>query len=142
MGVLYTGQFMSCDARATVVHFTGLAVHEGVIVRRGCARALAVALPHFTHCAVAGPSVPGFHDAHIHALSAGRRQLLNCDVRHCTVWAQAQAKLTAFAHAHAPDPRQWVVAGGWQRAWFPGGTPPTDVVDKALVDRKVCPLLA
>jgi predicted amidohydrolase YtcJ len=75
---------------------------------------------------------PGFQDAHIHPHTGGRR-MLSCDLTGCSDAASALASIAAYAATHPESP--WIHGGGWQFAWFEGGTPSAALLDQVVPDR-------
>jgi len=77
--------------------------------------------------------LPGFVDAHVHPLSAGR-ELLACDLHELPEAAAAYvAAIRDYAIEHAA--LEWVVGSGWAMAAFPGGTPAREALDAVVPDR-------
>jgi len=76
--------------------------------------------------------LPGFQDAHIHAISGG---LLRdrCDLNGLGGVTEYQAAIRAYAAAH-PD-RAWVTGAGWAMPAFPGGNPESSTLDAVVPDR-------
>lgn len=81
-----------------------------------------------------GLLVPGFQDAHCHALLAGV-DLLRCDIHHCESADEALSVIGAYAAAHPEVP--WIVGGGWSMAHYPNGTPTRQMLDAVVPDRPV-----
>src|SRR3990170_3896910 len=80
--------------------------------------------------------LPGFQDAHVHAVTAGLDRL-RCDLRGGADDAGAYlARVGEYAAAH-PE-RRWIVGGGWAMGAFPGGTPDRGLLDAVVPDRPVC----
>ncbi|HLE59867.1 MAG TPA: amidohydrolase [Candidatus Limnocylindria bacterium] len=76
--------------------------------------------------------LPGFQDAHIHALEAGV-ELLQCHLADLGSAEAYLAAIAAYAEAH-PD-EEWVAGGGWSMPDFPGGIPRREALDAILPDR-------
>ncbi|KRT62537.1 MAG: amidohydrolase [Chloroflexi bacterium CSP1-4] len=80
--------------------------------------------------------LPGFQDAHVHAVTAGLDRL-RCDLRGGADDAETYlARVGEYAAAH-PE-RRWIVGGGWAMGAFPGGTPDRGLLDAVVPDRPVC----
>ncbi|WP_426244046.1 amidohydrolase [Nocardioides sp. LHG3406-4] len=80
-----------------------------------------------------GLLVPGFIDAHVHAVQGGLERVrcdLSVDAENKQVYLET---IAAYAHAH-PD-RPWILGGGWSMAVFPGGTPTAAELDTVVSDR-------
>jgi predicted amidohydrolase YtcJ len=78
--------------------------------------------------------LPGFQDAHIHAVFGGV-ELGQCDLSGTTAVDGYLAAVRAYADAH-PD-QEWIVGSGWAMESFPGGVPTKDLLDKVLPGRPV-----
>ena len=76
--------------------------------------------------------VPGFQDAHIHAMSAGLANFA-CDLHELRGEAAYGVAIAAWAAGH-PDAR-WVVGEGWSMDDFAGGNPRREALDAAVPDR-------
>ncbi len=61
----------------------------------------------------------------------GGLQLLRCDLSVCSSAEEALAAVGAYAGRTDG----WVVGGGWQFPWFPGGTPAADLLDEVVGER-------
>ncbi|MFE3068780.1 amidohydrolase [Streptomyces sp. NPDC059247] len=78
--------------------------------------------------------LPGFQDAHVHAVFAGM-ELAECDLTG-TVGVDDYLELVrAYADAH-PD-REWITGGGWSMESFDGGLPTRQLLDAVVPDRPV-----
>jgi predicted amidohydrolase YtcJ len=75
---------------------------------------------------------PGFTDAHVHPVDGGMERL-RCDLSEYSTRDQYLAALKQYADAR-PD-LDWVLAGGWAMAAFPGGTPTAADLDAVVPDR-------
>lgn len=75
---------------------------------------------------------PGFQDAHVHPHTGGRR-MITCDLTDAGDAAGALRRIGAYAAANPDDP--WIHGGGWQFAWFGGGTPSAALLDSVVPDR-------
>ncbi|MFS2280474.1 amidohydrolase [Microbacterium sp. OR21] len=78
--------------------------------------------------------VPGFQDAHVHALWGGL-DILRCDLSACSTQPEYLETIAAYAAAHPDD--EWVLGGGWAMSAFPGGTPTASALDTVVPDRPV-----
>lgn len=78
--------------------------------------------------------IPGFHDAHIHAVSGGR-EMAECDLTGTTGVGDYLAIVGEFAAGH-PD-RPWITGGGWSMESFDGGLPSRQLLDGVVADRPV-----
>jgi predicted amidohydrolase YtcJ len=78
--------------------------------------------------------VPGFQDAHVHPVTAGRNRLtvsLN-EINGRRNYLDAVAR---YAAANPDEP--WIVGGGWAMEYFPGGRPTKDDLDAIVPNRPV-----
>jgi predicted amidohydrolase YtcJ len=76
-------------------------------------------------------ALPGFHDAHVHPLSAGRA-LLGCPLQDAT---SVEALLDAVRACAERTKGTWVVGDDFDLALFPGGNPRRETLDAVLPDR-------
>ncbi|HEU5108726.1 MAG TPA: amidohydrolase family protein, partial [Micromonosporaceae bacterium] len=113
-----------------------LAVRDGRIVAIGArADARAAAGPGAEVVDLAGGLLtPGFQDAHVHPVAAGRK-LLQCDLDGLETGAECVAAVERYA-ADNPD-LEWITGGGWSMRLFPGGSPTRDLLDAVVPDRPV-----
>src|SRR3990172_5791396 len=79
--------------------------------------------------------LPGFQDAHVHAVTAGLDRL-RCDLRGADDADAYLARIVEYAAAQPERP--WIVGGGWAMGAFPGGTPDRGLLDAVVPDRPVC----
>ncbi|MFF5973171.1 amidohydrolase [Streptomyces sp. NPDC012769] len=78
--------------------------------------------------------IPGFQDAHIHAVFGGM-ELAECDLSG-TTGADACLRLVGeYAAAHPELP--WITGGGWSMESFEGGLPTRQLLDSVVADRPV-----
>ncbi|MFD8824548.1 amidohydrolase family protein, partial [Streptomyces sp. NPDC059605] len=78
--------------------------------------------------------VPGFQDAHVHAVGGGS-EMAECDLTG-TVGAAAYLDLIGtYAKTH-PD-HEWITGGGWSLDSFEGGLPTRQLLDTVVADRPV-----
>ncbi|MDV9190255.1 amidohydrolase [Streptomyces sp. SR27] len=78
--------------------------------------------------------VPGFQDAHVHAVFAGV-ELAECDLTETVGVDDYVNLIRAYADAH-PD-RAWITGGGWSMESFEGGLPTRQLLDAVVPDRPV-----
>lgn len=76
--------------------------------------------------------LPGFQDAHVHPATGGLNRL-RCDLEEAATLSDAVERIAAYAAGHPDVP--WVRGGGWSYAWFPGGIPPSELLDRLVPDR-------
>ncbi len=82
---------------------------------------------------LAGETVlPGFQDAHIHALDGGVATL-QCNIAGLGSADEYLAAIAAYAGSH-PD-EEWIVGGGWAMPDFPSGIPRREALDAILPHR-------
>jgi predicted amidohydrolase YtcJ len=79
-----------------------------------------------------GLLVPGFTDAHVHAVQGGLERL-HCDLTPATSREDCLRLVRKYADEHAD--REWVTGGGWDQTFFPGGTPTAAELDIVVPDR-------
>lgn len=80
------------------------------------------------------PLLPGFQDAHVHAVLGGV-ELGQCDLTGTVDPAEYLRRIRAYADTH-PGP-EWIVGGGWSLESFAGGVPTADLLDAVVADRPV-----
>ncbi|MEV8590435.1 amidohydrolase [Streptomyces sp. NPDC051180] len=78
--------------------------------------------------------LPGFQDAHIHAVGGGK-ELAECDLTGTVGVAEYLERIRAYAEAH-PD-KAWITGGGWSMESFDGGMPTRQLLDSVVADRPV-----
>ncbi|MEW2295012.1 amidohydrolase [Streptomyces sp. NPDC006743] len=78
--------------------------------------------------------LPGFQDAHVHPVPAGR-ELAQCDLTGALTAEETVDRVRAYAEAH-PE-REWILGGGWSMEAFEGGTPAKELLDAVVPDRPV-----
>jgi predicted amidohydrolase YtcJ len=78
--------------------------------------------------------LPGFHDAHVHPVQAGR-EMHQCDLSGTTEVAEYLRRVQRYAEAHPG--RSWICGGGWSMDSFPGGVPTAGLLDRVCPDRPV-----
>ncbi|MFJ7959205.1 amidohydrolase [Streptomyces sp. NPDC096319] len=78
--------------------------------------------------------LPGFQDAHIHAVGGGK-ELAECDLTGTVGVADYLERIREYADAH-PD-RAWITGGGWSMESFEGGLPTRQLLDSVVPDRPV-----
>lgn len=111
---------------------TAVAVTAGVITAVGSETEIqAMATPATERVDAAGAALlPGFHDAHIHAL-AGGLALLGCDLE----TEHSLAGYSRLIREAAALGEPWVVGAGWFGDVFPGGLPTRELLDELVPDR-------
>ena len=78
--------------------------------------------------------LPGFHDAHVHPVQAGR-EMNQCDLTGTTDVGEYLELVRRYADAQ-PD-RPWISGGGWSMDSFVGGVPTAELLDGVCPDRPV-----
>ncbi|WP_411122987.1 amidohydrolase [Streptomyces sp. x-19] len=78
--------------------------------------------------------LPGFQDAHIHAVFGGL-ELAECDLTGTVGVDEYLRRIREFADAH-PE-RAWITGGGWSLESFAGGLPTRRLLDSVVPDRPV-----
>ncbi|MFI1840153.1 amidohydrolase [Streptomyces olivaceoviridis] len=78
--------------------------------------------------------LPGFQDAHIHAVGGGT-ELAACDLTGTVSAADCLARIRAYAEAHTDQ--EWITGSGWSMESFDGGLPTRHLLDTAVPDRPV-----
>lgn len=111
-----------------------VAVRGGVIVARG-EEARALAGPGTQEVDLRGGLlIPGFQDAHLHAVFGGL-ELGQCDLTSITDQHALLDRIAAYA---AENPRApWITGAGWSLESFPGGLPTAARLDQVVADRPV-----
>jgi predicted amidohydrolase YtcJ len=79
-----------------------------------------------------GLLLPGFTDAHIHAVQGGLERM-RCDLSESTGRDDCLRRIADYA-ASRPD-LTWVTGGGWTQTHFPGGVATADDLDRVVPDR-------
>ncbi|WP_369148189.1 amidohydrolase [Streptomyces sp. R44] len=78
--------------------------------------------------------LPGFQDAHIHAVSGGK-ELAECDLTGTVGVADYLERIREYADTHPDHP--WITGGGWSMESFEGGLPTRQLLDSVVPDRPV-----
>ncbi|MFE4414937.1 amidohydrolase [Streptomyces sp. NPDC056821] len=78
--------------------------------------------------------LPGFQDAHIHAVYGGM-ELAECDLSGTVGVDEYLRRIREFADDH-PD-SAWITGGGWSMESFEGGLPNRQLLDSVVPDRPV-----
>jgi predicted amidohydrolase YtcJ len=78
--------------------------------------------------------LPGFQDAHIHAVFGGV-ELAQCNLSGTVEVDGYLSAIRDYADAH-PE-LEWIVGSGWAMESFPGGVPTKDLLDTVVPDRPV-----
>ncbi len=81
-----------------------------------------------------GLLVPGFTDAHVHAVQGGLERL-HCDLTPATDRDDCLRLVREYAERHRDA--EWVTGGGWNQTYFPNGVPSAGDLDAAVGDRPV-----
>ncbi|MDT7671699.1 MAG: hypothetical protein QOC74_4482 [Pseudonocardiales bacterium] len=114
---------------------TGVAVTGDRISAVGAEAARALAGPRTEVVDLAGRLLlPGFIDAHVHAVSGGV-ELGQCDLSDAETTPEYLRLVAGHAAAHPGEP--WVRGGGWALAAFAGGIPTRELLDAVVPDRPV-----
>jgi predicted amidohydrolase YtcJ len=121
-------------AGGTAARAGSVAVRGGRIAALGQA-ALDLAGPRTEHVSLRGRLlVPGFQDAHLHAV-AGGLELGRCDLSGLAGQVACLDQIAAYARAHPGA--EWITGGGWSLEWFPGGRPTAALLDQIAPGRPV-----
>lgn len=133
--VLTSGRIFTVDGVRSTAE--AIAIRGGRIIGVGSAGSVrGLAGPRTRVVDLRGRTVlPGFGDAHIHAVSAGYG-MLQCDVREGTRDGSYAEIVRRYAETHPDVP--WIVGDGWYMADFPGGNPTRGILDAVAPDRPVC----
>ncbi|MEU4118828.1 amidohydrolase [Kitasatospora sp. NPDC028055] len=78
--------------------------------------------------------LPGFQDAHIHAVYGGV-ELAACDLTGTVGVAEYLGRIRDYAEAN-PD-QEWITGSGWSLESFEGGLPTRQLLDSVVPDRPV-----
>lgn len=114
---------------------TALAVHNGRIVAVGDEEVHDLAGPKTEVIDLRGRLLlPGFQDAHIHAVTGGV-ELGECDLSEVADVHEYLRLIRSYARSH-PD-REWITGSGWSMECFVGGLPNRDLLDAVVPDRPV-----
>ncbi|MET0414964.1 MAG: amidohydrolase [Actinoplanes sp.] len=112
---------------------TSLAVRNGRILAVGGDEVRDLAGPRTTTIDLRGRRLlPGFQDAHIHAVMGGV-ELGQCDLTGTTDLDEYLRRIAKYAGEHPGAP--WIIGGGWSMESFPGGVPHRDLLDRVVPDR-------
>ncbi|MEO3786778.1 amidohydrolase [Actinocorallia sp. B10E7] len=132
--LLFTGgPVLTMDSART--RATCLAVRDGRIAAVGHDEVKELIGPRTEVVDLRGrPLLPGFQDAHIHAV-AGGVELGQCDLTGTTDRREYLRRVRAYADAH-PE-REWIIGSGWSMESFDGGVPTRDLLDAVVPDRPV-----
>ncbi|WP_043464330.1 amidohydrolase [Kitasatospora sp. MBT66] len=127
-GPVHTG-----DAART--RATGLAVTGGRITAVGHDEVRDLIGPDTEVVDLSGKLLlPGFQDAHIHAVFGGT-ELAVCDLTGTVGVADYLERIRAYADAN-PE-QEWITGSGWSMESFEGGLPTRQLLDSAVPDRPV-----
>ncbi|MGW4823683.1 amidohydrolase [Streptomyces sp. NPDC004227] len=78
--------------------------------------------------------LPGFQDAHIHAVYGGM-ELAECDLTGAVEVDEYLRRIREFADDHPES--TWITGGGWSMESFEGGLPNRQLLDSVVPDRPV-----
>ncbi|MFI8460725.1 amidohydrolase [Kitasatospora sp. NPDC085464] len=78
--------------------------------------------------------LPGFQDAHIHAVFGGT-ELATCDLTGTVGVADYLERIRAYAQANPGQ--EWITGSGWSMESFDGGLPTRHLLDSVVPDRPV-----
>ncbi|MFE4420121.1 amidohydrolase [Streptomyces sp. NPDC056817] len=78
--------------------------------------------------------LPGFQDAHIHAVYGGL-ELAECDLTGALEVDEYLRRIREFADDHPES--TWITGGGWSMESFEGGLPSRQLLDSVVPDRPV-----
>ncbi|MFF4759810.1 amidohydrolase [Streptomyces sp. NPDC001292] len=78
--------------------------------------------------------LPGFQDAHIHAVYGGL-ELAECDLTGAVEVDEYLRRIREFADDHPES--TWITGGGWSMESFEGGLPSRQLLDSVVPDRPV-----
>ncbi|MFF4143987.1 amidohydrolase [Streptomyces sp. NPDC001698] len=78
--------------------------------------------------------LPGFQDAHIHAVYGGM-ELAECDLTGAVEVDEYLRRVREFADDHPES--TWITGGGWSLESFEGGLPNRQLLDSVVPDRPV-----
>ncbi|MFF7992092.1 amidohydrolase [Kitasatospora xanthocidica] len=78
--------------------------------------------------------LPGFQDAHIHAVFGGS-ELAVCDLTGTVGVADYLERIRAYAEANPGQ--EWITGSGWSMESFDGGLPTRQLLDSVVPDRPV-----
>jgi len=132
--VLTGGRIATMDAVRSWA--SAVAVRDGRIVAVGPDTAvLAHVGPRTRVIQLRGRTLtPGFGDAHVHPVEAGRAMSL-CDLHGAHGLDAYLGIVATYAHAHPAEP--WIHGSGWSMDDFPGGIPSRHDLDRIVADRPV-----
>jgi predicted amidohydrolase YtcJ len=78
--------------------------------------------------------LPGFQDAHVHAVYAGV-EMGECDLSGATDLGEYRRRIAAYAAARPAQ--TWITGAGWAMEAFEGGQPTRALLDEIVPDRPV-----
>jgi predicted amidohydrolase YtcJ len=114
---------------------TALAVRAGRILAVGGDEVRDLAGPRTEFVDLRGRLLlPGFQDAHIHAVMGGV-ELGQCDLTGTTDVDEYRRRIADYAGRNPAA--EWIVGGGWSMESFPGGVPDRRLIDEVAADRPV-----
>lgn len=111
---------------------TAIAIADGVVTAVGGDEVLDLRGPNTEVVDVGiGVLMPGFVDAHIHAVIGGVARAA-CDLSEVHSLEEYRELISTYARSHDD---LWVEGSGWYGDLFPGGFPTKDLLDELLPDR-------
>ncbi|SNY48465.1 hypothetical protein SAMN05421748_1091 [Paractinoplanes atraurantiacus] len=114
---------------------TALAVRDGRILALGAQQTANLSGPKTETIDLQGRLlIPGFQDAHIHAVMGGV-ELGQCDLTGTTDREEYLRRVRKYADDN-PD-AEWIAGGGWSMESFDNGIPDRHLLDSAVPDRPV-----
>jgi predicted amidohydrolase YtcJ len=127
------GAVYTVDAQRTRTQ--AVAVADGRIVGVGSDRDLSPWIGAKTEVVEldGGMVLPGFHDAHVHAIEGGL-QAITCPLFEAGTVEETLRLVREWA---AATRRKWVVGAGWDLSLFPAANPHRRLLDQIVPDRPV-----
>jgi predicted amidohydrolase YtcJ len=111
---------------------SAVAVRDGVVVAVGGDEVAELRGPRTEVVPLGGAALlPGFVDAHVHALAGGLARL-GCDLSEVHSLDDYRRTIAAYAARHDGP---WVEGSGWYGDVFPGGFPTREELDRLVPDR-------
>jgi predicted amidohydrolase YtcJ len=131
--VLRHGRVYVGDAAGSYAE--SLAIRDGLVVYIGSDDGVEEYIGPDTRVAeLGGRSVtPGFHDAHVHPMTAGL-EMSRCPLPSTADVVAIEAQIRACAATKATG-SAWLLGGGWELTSFPDGNPRAERLDALVPDR-------